>query len=200
MLELIQHPDYNPVMNIIEKRVLLFVSALFFFCGTTICYASLKDRYTERRGENEYVLHIFEQKLKASKSNKIVKDIKYDYTYVQSSDSIVMLSTIRVPAEIGIPEYVECVYCGKNLILRPELIYVSPEKNKLEYRLRVRFSFKEWAEMISCELPYEIIYNFSNADKIFFALEFSHDKAKWSKLRKELLQIKNLIMINTGRL
>ena len=160
--------------------------------------AALKNKYTEGRRSNEYILHIFERNLNASKSNKTIKNVKYDYTYVQTSDSVSILTTITVPNSCGTPSDIALSFCGKQLSMKPELIYVSPIKNGLEYRLRIAIPYEDWEEMINCAKPYDVIYKFSD-NTSYHSFEFSYPQSKWNKVREELLQIRDIIRINTGK-
>lgn len=186
-------------MSLKKLGKFLLLTLFFFLSFSPKVKAGLKDKYTERVGENEYVLHIFEQELKASRTNKLVKKIKYDYTYTKSNDSVVMLSTIKVPTESGTPESLEWKFCGRSILTKPELIYVSPYKDRLEYRLRITVSFKDWEEIISCDAPYQITYKFIDPHSSVYNFEFSYDRSKWNKVKKELSQIKNIIQISTRK-
>ena len=160
--------------------------------------AKLTDKYVARKGENGYVFHIFEQDIKSSDSNKISDKVKYDYTYVQETDSISFLSTLTVPSTFYKPQELYIQTCGQIYSEKSEIIYVKPQKNKLQYRLKITIPFKLWEEMITCIEPYQLSYSFEtengNVD-----INFKYPGSKWAKIRKDLSEILRIIKISISK-
>ena len=160
--------------------------------------AKLTDKYVSRKGEKGYIFHIFEQDLNSSPSNKISGKIKYDYTYVQETDSVSFLSTLTLPTDYYKPQEISIQTCGSTYSETPEIIYVQPQKNKIQYRLKINIPYQIWEEMINCTEPYQLHYTFGTENGNV-NLNFEYPGSKWAKIRKDLSEILRVIKISANK-
>lgn len=182
-------------MAYFNKKLILLLISLFTLTG--IQASSLKSMYTERRGDNGLVVFFFEKKIPTLNKTDLSSNIKYDFTYVESTDSISMLSTIITPISYR-PEKIIISNCINKFEFIPELIYVTPKKNNLEYRLKIQIPFKEWEEIFGCPESFEIDYVFKENNKIISG-SYGMKKNSWKDYCEKMNSIINTIKISTNK-
>lgn len=156
--------------------------------------------YVQRKGEKGWLFHVFNQKMGNSSTSSITpKNIDYDFTFLESTDSVNMLSTIVVPVGTT-PTSLSLLSCGYEREFSPETIYVKPMgKNSLEYRFKISFPFKFWDEVYQCTEPFNLKYNIKIGGR-YSTLSFGYSRTKWKSNREKMLAIIQVIKYNTGKL
>ncbi|MDE7438238.1 MAG: hypothetical protein K2M93_07100 [Muribaculaceae bacterium] len=180
-------------MNI---RKLYFVLTL----TVVILVSGIGNMYVQRKGEHGWVFHIFTQKMSAkSNQHNVAGHVDFDYTFVEDTDSVSMLSTVKFP--IGTkPVSIDIVSAGKSYNFSPEIIYVKPKgKMSLEYRFKISFPFSIWNEIYESPLPFSLQYN-TILQETEHTASFGYDKSKWGANQKKMLAIIEIIKYNTNKL
>ncbi|MDE5843289.1 MAG: hypothetical protein K2H35_06100 [Muribaculaceae bacterium] len=156
--------------------------------------------FIQKSAGNETLFFIFSQKLPVCKCTEIKsKPISYDYTYVSSTDSISMLITLPLKSasrDISISISTD----DTTHIYNPELIYVHSKGKFLEYRLRVNMSFEQFNTMYSSSVPFTVDVS-TNSPTSESNLKYCFsDRKKWENNKSRMMQIIDLIKLNTGKI
>ncbi len=174
------------------NRLLILISALLISINA---YADrISDSYVSSQGEYGWVYHIFSRQM-PSLDNSGVKDLKYDYTYVEHTDSVSFLSTICVKC-LNTPSEISIFYCGDTYLATPNLVYVQSSGKNTEFRIRITLPYNIWKDIYSCATPFSVSYNFHRDNKMF---KFGIKPKKWKRETELMLSIANIINISTGK-
>ena len=185
----------NDNMNALKPKRAAFLSILAAVILFTIT-SGIGGMYVQQHGEYGWLFHVFSQKMPSC--DKKSKPIAYDYTYVQKTDSVTMLSTfISSVAMKPLSVTISSESCSFEKPL--ELVYLKPKGKNFEYRLRCTMSFEQWDELYNCAKPFVVTYNFSKSGQTD-SFSFSYSQRKWHSNREKLLQIINTIKLNTEKL
>lgn len=160
--------------------------------------ASIRKMYVQANGEYGWVFHVFSQKLPSPIKNQQPKSIMYDYTYVEQTDSVAILCTIRLSGaeRIGTVGINSCDVASSTV---PEMVYVQPWKNGIEYRLRTYIPFKMWEQIYDCPAPFTLSFHVASSGDTSQAYVFSIPDKQWGKNREKIVSIMNIIKLNTGK-
>ena len=160
-------------------------------------YAGIGGMYVQKNGENGWLFHIFSQKLPPAKDTH-VKSLDYDYTYLEQTDSVSLLVTIRIP-NAGKAQMANIKCCGKDYTSPVEVIYFKLKGKDMEYRLKTTVPFTYWEEMYSCDDPFTLTYTFyRNKDTDVYCFEYS--QSKWKRNRNKISSIIGIIKMNVNKL
>ncbi|MDE7412909.1 MAG: hypothetical protein K2N05_03840 [Muribaculaceae bacterium] len=157
--------------------------------------AGVNKMFVQRKGEAGWVYHIFPKKMPSV--NKKIKNLNYDFTFTEQSDSVTLIATVVINAPLK-PNSLRIVSCGKLSEYEVETLYLIPKGSKYEYRLLAKLPFEEWESMYSCTSPYKLNYIFNDGSN-FEEISFMYSDSKWKSKRKYLLIILNTIKLNTGK-
>lgn len=124
-----------------------------------------------------------------------VKNLKYDFTYVEETDSVSYLSTLRTQ-QFEVPDSVAIHYCGQEYISKAEIIYITPKGKLMECRVRAMLPFDVWHGMYQCATPYVVEYRFNKSGRCFV---FGIRPNKWKNESQAVSSIMNIIKLNTER-
>lgn len=180
-------------MSIIKIITFSFISIIASISSFAV---NIDKMYVQKQNENGWMFHIFSQKMPSVVTQDCSKKIKYDYTYLEETDSVSMLSTILLP-QPSTPSEVAIEYsCGK-YVAHPEIIYVHSKKNEFEYRLDIKIPFSIWEMIYNANSAFTVVFAF-NKDNTRCIYRFS-DTKKWDKLRLKMQSIIGIIKVNINR-
>lgn len=142
---------------------------------------------------------IFPQQMPASKNRKSIgkKALSYDYTYLDSRDSVTLLMTMNT-TEPFIPDSLIISENGKNPIIKRNLtiLYVEAKGKHWVARTKAQMAFEEWIYLYSCKTPPQ--YIFTSKEKAL-SLIYSNNERNWKKISGKFQKIQELIKINRIR-
>ncbi|MDE7382034.1 MAG: hypothetical protein K2N03_07920 [Muribaculaceae bacterium] len=159
---------------------------------------NVKDMFVQRSTGDESLFFIFSQSLPGQRENReSPKKLDYDFTYVQKTDSVTMLMTVNLPKSPK--KLLISVETGNNTFEKEaEIIFVKPAKSSYSYRLRIMLSFKEFEEMYESSSPFTISLHYDYINKLY-DYKFRLSQNKWLDNRKKMMDIIELIKLNTGK-
>ncbi len=162
-----------------------------------LCSAAVGNMYVQKRGEQGWLFHIFSQKIPRSSDRQESKSCSYDYTYLEQTDSITILSTITLPYA-GKPSDMTISYCGTKYGHTATTVFVKPSKNGYEYRLKSAIPFEVWDSIYSCSEPFILKFSFE-ADGTKKSVEYRYSDKKWKSQKEKMSEIINVIRFNTAK-
>ena len=177
-----------------RKYVVITCLIIFMACIFTAT-AGVNNMFVQRRGEAGWLYHIFPQKMPSL--DKKTKNINYDFTFTQQSDSVTIIATVIAHNPLK-PKSLQIESCGKQKEYDIETLYLIPKGSKYEYRILAKMPFKEWSDMYECPTPYILRYSFGE-DSHIDEYSFSYNTSQWKSKRKNLLIIISTIKLNTGK-
>lgn len=170
---------------------------ILFFALVAIAvnsYAGINKKYVQRIGIDGATYHIFSQKMPSIEKNNNAKDISFDYTYSEQTDSVIMLITVEVPHLCSF-EDITLSYCENSYSAEPKIIYVEPKGNKYQCRIGISIPFKTWVTMYDCTTPYKVSICISSNHKID-TFNFGYSGKKWAGHFNDIRQIIDIIKFN----
>lgn len=171
-------------------RILISIFAIF---TVSIVHAGINKKYTQRTAGGESVFFIDVQKMPGINGTKGV--MKYDYTYVQPTDSVALLMSV-VLDKAAHQLLCSAKYDGGEYSEKCEIIYVKPKGDKFEYRLRIYMPFNVFVDMYSSANP--LVISISD-NKGGYVSSFAYKRAKWKKNSRDINTIIEIIKLNTGK-
>lgn len=144
------------------------------------------------------MFHIFSQKMPSVSSNNAAKNINFDFTYVEQTDSVSMLATVA-HTESARPMEVSVDTGDTTYNFIPELVYAEPKRNNMEYRLKIVLPFNVWENMYDSPRPYRISFNFKS-DIAPDRYTYGFPVKKWKSKQEKMTAIIGQIKLNTGKL
>lgn len=161
----------------------------------TMSSSKIEKMYVQRQSDHGWVFYIFEQKMNSIDKQSPSKSIVYDYTYVEDTDSVSMLSTI-VLRDVAKPMKVVIATEGGLYDFEPEQIYVNTKGDKMVYRLKIGIPFKVWEKIYYSSSPFKLTYEFEGEkDGLPLTFNFSNKK-EWGSLSENMQKIIGLIKLN----
>lgn len=186
----VQTNSYNlPEM----KKIIL--SSIAICMTILLCAAGFNDAFVQRQTEKGWLFHIFSQKMPSI--DKKSKELKYDYTYLQQTDSVTMLASMVTKSPFT-PDSLLITYCGRTYSAPAELIYLTPGKNKFDIRIKASIPYQIWYDIYSCADPFKVQYTIRGGDSSD-TYSFGYNSKKWKSNRDRNFTIINSIKINTGK-
>lgn len=163
-----------------------------------LCSAGVGSMYVQRRGADGWLFFVFSQRLPALKGNNLAKSIEYDYTYLESTDSVTILATLKTGFSSK-PVSTRINYCGSSYEAPSELIYATPKGKGFVYRIKTTIPFDVWDQMYSCPVPFIISFGFSGAGERLMQCSFGYSAGKWKSNRDKMETIIESVKFNTGK-
>lgn len=169
-------------------------------CAAVICLccAGVGNMYVQRHGSEGWLFFVFSQKLPAVKGNVLAKNIEYDYTYLESTDSVTLLATLRTNLAQK-PVYSVIDFCDTSYKAPAELIYASPKGKGFVYRIKTVMPFGIWERMYACSEPFVVSYEFSSDSVSMVKCSFGYSLGKWKDNRVKMASIIETVKFNTGK-
>lgn len=171
--------------------VLLLISSF-----TTIDAQNINKFYKQTINSEGLLYFVFPQEMSINKSKSTVickKELSYDYTYLDSRDTVTVLCTITT----SIPyksESVEISYyngINQTIILRnTEILYIEPKGKNWNTRLRIPITYDEWKSIYSSPIPFSISFI---EGKENHRIEYKDKKKKWEKISPKFLKLFQVI-------
>lgn len=177
-----------------RKLTLIIYLCLLLGCTFT-SIAGVNSMFVQRKGEAGWLYHIFPQKMPSL--DKKTKNINYDFTFTEETDSVTLLATVITASPLK-PKTLHIESCGRKKEYDVETLYLIPHGSKYEYRILAKMPFGEWTSLYDCPNPYVLRYVFGE-DSPSEEYSFSYGVSKWKSKRKDLLIIINTIKLNTGK-
>lgn len=172
-------------------KIIYFI--LFCLVSVIFC-AGINNRYVMRNSHQGTLVHIFEQKMPKEQPNKVSSDIKYDYTYLEESDSVTFLSYISL-AQVQTPISISFLNDQIDYTQKVELIFVQPKGKKFQYRLKITIPFQTWKNFYESTSPFKVKYLFDNNGHIENYV-FGYKGKKWISNRDNMIEIIRIIELN----
>lgn len=173
----------------------IFLTSFIFCLAIMLCGAGINDAFVQQQTEKGWLFHIFSQKM-PSLDNKS-KELKYDFTYLQQTDSVTLLATIVTGASCT-PDSLKISYCGNTYTAPARLVYFTPGKKKSDIRIKAAIPFPVWNDMYSCSTPFVLQFSMQDGATPETYI-FGYDNKKWKSNRDKINVIINSIRINTGK-
>ncbi len=171
-------------MKSLRKAILTIAVILSI---TTVYSKSLDNLYVSLLTEKGTVYHTYPLDLDYYKesNNLSVSNLKYDYTYVDTTDSVDVLMTVTYSA---LSKPLDISF--DNSTSYPlSIIYIDNKGNKFIYRIKCTISYKEWVEIYSNANPINITLFCEDKIKI----KFNCPDKKWPSLRTDFTNLFKLI-------
>ena len=162
-----------------------------------MCAAKIEKMFVQRHTDHGWVFYVFEQKMSSIDKRQFPKEIAYDYTYVEESDSVSMLSTVVLnsPAK---PVRVKISAEKSEYAFIPEQVFVNTKGNKMVYRLKIEIPFSFWEKMYFSQMPFKVSYDFMGGETIS-TYAFAEKPAKWNSVSNKMKSIIGIIKLNVDK-
>lgn len=147
--------------------------------------------YVQRLGAKGWIYHTFNKRLPATDKKQKIRNIKYDYTYIEQPDSVNLLLTIQLP-EAHRPDHIR-ISCGDTTYVMPsEIIYADPIKEGFKCRIKTSFTFEAWQKMYTCEQAFTLTVNcrLGGEHKSYV---FGYSKKRWKSERNKIISLQKAI-------
>jgi len=173
------------------------IGAGIFMCIVLLmlCSAGINDMFVQKKGENGWLFHVFSQKM-PSRDEK-VKSLEYDYTYLEQTDSVTLLSTI-ISKTAYTPETATFSYCGTVYSAKTNLVFLKPKGKNYEIRTSTVIPFNVWDSLYLCPNPFSLTYTMKYNNN-YIDMTFGYSSGKWKSNSAKLRQIINSVKINTWK-
>lgn len=163
-----------------------------------LCAAGVGNMFVQRHGSDGWLFFVFSQKLPALKGNDLSKQIDYDYTFLESTDSVTLLATLRTDISRR-PTCSQVNFCDTTYTAPVELIYATPKGKGFVYRIKTVMPFRIWESMYACSEPFVITYEFSGVNASPVKCSFGYSIGKWKDNRAKMTSIIETVKFNTGK-
>ena len=151
--------------------------------------------FVQRQGDFGWTFHVFSQKIPSM--DKKCPDLKYDYTYIEQTDSVTVLSTLTLPSALT-PVETLLTAGGSTTPYRLTSVYIEPKGKKYEYRLRFVIPLSEWEQMYKFPTPF--VMDFTLKDNLSLSsFRFAYPQKKWNSNREKMNQIIYTVKLNTNK-
>ncbi len=160
-----------------------------------LCTAGINSMYVQKHGDNGWLFHIFSQKMPSK--DKKAKNLEYDYTYLEQTDSVTLLSTI-ISKNACRPVTATISYCDTQYSVKTDLVFLRPKGKNFEIRTGIVIPFDVWEAMYMCPQPFTLTYamEYGNTPT---DITFGYNTGKWRDNSRKIRQIISAVKINTGK-
>lgn len=180
----------------ILKRIVAAVAiCIAMIC---LCSAGVENKFVQRQRSDGWLFFIFSQKMPAVKGNALAKNIDYDYTFLESTDSVTLLATLRTDVACK-PTYSAIEFCDTSYTTPVELIYALPKGKGFVYRIKTVIPFEIWYKMYQCSNPFVLTYGFPGNGTASLECKFGYTSGKWKSNRDNIARIIEAVRFNTGK-
>ncbi len=179
-------------MYTVIKLLLITYLCLSSFCAHA---QSLKDFYIQALHAKGKLYFVLPQKMNVAKEvkNFCAKSLSYDYTYLDSSDSVSILMTVTTNDVFKADSMIVSLSERTTMRYGVEIIYINPLKRGWESRVSCKITENDWQEMYQGEQPFKITF-FSSGSSIRPA--YLDKPSKWKKISSKFLKLQEMIRIN----
>jgi len=160
-----------------------------------LCSIGFNDAFVQRQTAKGWLFHIFSQKMPSL--DKKSKDLKYDFTYLQETDSVTLLASMVTESSCR-PDSLIITYCGNIYSTPAELLYLTPKKDKFDIRVKAAIPYEVWHNIYTCAKPFILQYTMRKGDTLD-TYAFGYNCKKWKSNREKYYRIINSIKINTDK-
>lgn len=160
-----------------------------------LCTAGINSMYVQKHGDNGWLFHIFSQKMPSK--DKKAGNLEYDYTYLEQTDSVTLLSTI-ISKNAFRPVTATISYCDTQYSVKTDLVFLRPKGKKFEIRTGIVIPFDVWEAMYMCPQPFTLTYAMKYDDTPTY-ITFGYNTDKWRGNSRKIRQIISTIKVNTGK-
>lgn len=173
------------------KKILF--SAVMLSLTAIVSNAGFNDSFVQRQTEDGWLFHIFSQKMPSL--DKKSKNMKYDFTYLEKTDSVTLLASIVTETSCT-PDSLKITYCGSTYSAPAELVYLTPGKKKYDIRIKASIPYPVWNDIYSCLEPF-VLSIYMHSENTSGTYTFGYDSKKWKSNREKNHMIINSIRVNT---
>lgn len=115
----------------------------------------------------------------------------YDYTHIDTTDSVTMLLTLLADTPLETPEL---HLSGADTTTRHDIqyIYRRAQGRRWESRLRIAMGYDRWQQLYASELPLRLALRLPSGDEGVY----SYSSKKWRRLREVYGQFFKLVELN----
>ncbi|WP_288149419.1 hypothetical protein [Bacteroides acidifaciens] len=172
------------------KTLSFLIAALF--CITGLSAQNYNKYFTQNVHEKGMLYFIFPTDMESAKENTSKATLNYDFTYLDSQDSVALLSTCSTKNPLLIDSLHVVLPSGKQRSFPVERIFNEKKKNKWNSRTRCNIDFALWEEMYKNEQAYTLVYT----SRSNTSLAFTDSPRKWKKNKNIIHFIQSLIAMN----
>lgn len=165
--------------------IILLISVLSPY---TIFAKSLDKLYVSLLTEKGTVYHTYPMDLvNIDHANKrlSVSKLKYDYTYIDSKDSVDVLISVSYNI-LSKPEHIS--FDGTTSY-PTSIIYIDNKNKRFIYRFQCTFPYKEWIKLYSSIIPFTVNLYCEDGTE----LKFSCPEKKWAEISCDFRNLFKLI-------
>lgn len=156
---------------------------------------SIEKMYTHRSSSEGSVYFFFPQSMPSDKATKSsAKKINYDFTYVEWTDTVRMLFTVKLK-EIVNDYNCQISTCDTSYNFSPALIFADIKGKEIEYRLSVAMPWDVFEEIFSSPMPFILTIE-TGSDKGKMDLTFRYSESKWKDYQQNMSAIIRIIRLN----
>lgn len=176
------------------------LSILVFLVSFTYINAQDITKFYKQSIHTEGLLYfVYPQKMsikKGESSNICKKDLSYDYTYLDSKDSVTILMTITTSVPYK-PDCIEITYNSgtqkSSVSGNTEILYVESQKKNWITRVRTTIGYSDWTNIYKSPTPITVSFS-SDTDKQ--KIEYMDSQKRWKKVSMKFIRLFQLIDYN----
>lgn len=176
------------------------LSILIFIINFTSVQSQDISKFYKQTIHSEGLLYfVYPQKMSIKKSeltNICKNNLSYDYTYLDSKDSVTILMTITTSVPYK-PDRINITYNlgtqKKSISRNAEILYVESQKKYWKTRVRASFKYDEWTDIYNSLTPITICFT-SDTEK--HKIEYMDSQKKWEKVSIKFIKLFQLINYN----
>lgn len=176
------------------------LSILVFWVSFTYINAQDITKFYKQSIHTEGLLYfVYPQKMsikKGESSNICKKDLSYDYTYLDSRDSVTILMTIATSVPYK-PHCIEITYNSgtqkSSVSGNSEILYVESQKKNWITRVRTTIGYNEWVNMYKSPIPITVSFS---SDTDIQKIEYMDSQKRWKKVSMKFIRLFQLIDYN----
>ena len=172
------------------KRI-IYVLILLMSCSMV----EARDFYQAVMQQNGTLYFVFPQRMPVLNAygRQGMKQLDYDYTYLDSRDSVSMLMTVECNMLCQIDHATITYGNGKTISSDVEILYCDKKKLQWVHRIGIKFTQGQWNEVYSQLKPFTLTLVDKNGMPI---AAFSDKVNNWGKIRTQYSDLMTVIRLN----
>ncbi len=171
------------------RKFILFV---FLFIGFfPVCNLQAKELYVMSKHTEGFLFFIYPQKVPAGKDALAKKDLRLDFTYLTSKDSITLTATYTASQLFPASEVTLLIPDKGRYSFPVEVIYRDKKKNKWRHRVRFTIPYTLFEEAYQSPDPYQT--SFTDEGR---SLRYSYSRGSWNRIKAKMMEIIQAIRLN----
>lgn len=161
----------------------------------TVSAQNLKNFYRQAPHAEGALYFVLPQQMSEAKSQNgmLCESLSYDYTYLDSRDSVTLLLTLTTKEIFRADSLQIETPSGQSRKYGVQTLYYNPVKNCWECRIRTVIPYKEWEAMYHSVEPFALVFSSAESEE---RLRFSDKPSKWEKIRSRYVHLQDLIRLN----